>query len=144
MHREPISLSISEVRSAHLHISLQDPNPQDKPIRFTTVRILTGALFAFDLVSQTSRRYNRQQRKTALPRGDGRPKFMQCNDRLNHMVNAFRSVRSYRFICACINVSEDCQSIYPKYSSLRIYIQDQGSRRQLSFRCSISKSPAAY
>ena len=34
--------------------------------------------------------------------------------------------------------------IYPGISFPRIYIQDQGSCRQLDFRCSIYRSPAAY
>ena len=137
------------------------------------MRILTGALFTFNVLSQPSPIHNRQQRKTALPRGDGRPKFMQCSDQLSHMVNAFRVIRSYRCIRASINVgergsvtkvvahrsplsptkvcndfchrpSEDCQGVCPRFLSLRIYIQDQGSRRQLVFRCSISRCLAAH
>lgn len=70
--------------------SLQGLKAQDKLIIWATLRILNGALFAFDLVSQPSAEHNRQQGKTKLPRADGLPKSMQCNVPLNHMVNAFR------------------------------------------------------
>lgn len=46
-----------------------------------------------------------------------------------------------------MRINQHCprlSNIYPIYSSLRIYIRDQGTRRQLDLRCSIATMSAAY